>query len=295
MRSERESAFPPERKKREEARTMVEEECISGSAYPAFMGLGDRFGPTTNSSRRKSAGGGNENATSNATTMRSTRANKTRGEGEKFKIGNETNEDKEDDTDEEEEEEEEDQDIKRLTERHGGRGAQNSCSIRNIARAIFRDIREKKKGLSEPDLVALECIFGETNLGRALDVASSRGGVTRFIGKKSRRTVYAVKATTTTTTNGGGGGGMNGGGATMNDDFRGGGGGQQQQQQQQHLTYPDHFCACKGFTWDVVSRDEKLMCKHMLAAALAESVGGCDEVEMDDAVLANVLAREMLE
>ena len=281
----------------------VEDECISGSAYPAFMGLGDRFGPTTNSSRRKSAGGGNENATShNATTTRSTkRANKTlRGEGgEKFKIGNETNEDKEDDTDEEEEEEEEeDEDIKRLTEKHGGRGVQNACSIGNIARAIFRDIREKKKGLSEQDLVALECIFGETNLGRALDVASSRGGVTRFIGKKSRRTVYAVKATTTTTTtNGGGGGGMNGGGATMNDDYRGGGGGQQQQQQQQqqHLTYPDHFCACKGFTWDVVSRDEKLMCKHMLAAALAESVGGCDEVEMDDAVLANVLAREMLE
>ena len=268
----------------------VEEECISGSAYPAFMGVGDSFGPTT-TSRRKSGSG---DATMTTTTTARTRA-KTR-EGETFKIGNDTNQDKEEDTDEEEDEE--DQDIKRLTKRHGGHGAQNSCSIRGIARAIFRDIREKKKGLSEQDLVALECIFGETNLGRALDVASSRGGVTRFIGKKSRRTVYAVKATTTTTTtNGGGGGGMNGGGATMNDDYRGGGGGQQQQQQQQqqHLTYPDHFCACKGFTWDVVSRDEKLMCKHMLAAALAESVGGCDEVEMDDAVLANVLAQEMLE
>jgi hypothetical protein len=258
----------------------------------------------TNSSRgRKSNGtGGHENnatSHSNATTTRSTKrgAKKTlRGEGETFNIGNDANRDEEE---EEEDEEEQDEDIERLTERHGGRGVQNACSIGNIARAIFRDIREKKKGLSETDLVALECIFGETNLGRALDVASSRGGVTRFIGKKSRRTVYAVKATTTTTTtNGGGGGGMNGGGATMNDDYRGGGGGQQQQQQQQqqqHLTYPDHFCACKGFTWDVVSRDEKLMCKHMLAAALAESVGGCDEVEMDDAVLANVLAREMLE
>ena len=275
---------------------MVEEECISGSAYPAFMGVGDSLGrPTTTSTRRKSSAGGDATTTTTTTTLSArTRAKKTRGEGEKFKIGNDANQDKEDDTDEEEEEEEEeDQDIKRLTERHGGRGMQNSCSMRNIARAIFRDIREKKKGLSEQDLVALEYIFGETNLGRALDVASSRGGVTRFIGKKSRRTVYAVKATTTTTNGGGGGGGMNGG-ATMNDDYRGGGGGQQQQQQQ-HLTYPDHFCACKGFTWDVVSRDEKLMCKHMLAAALAESVGGCDEVEMDDAVLANVLAREMLE
>jgi len=28
---------------------------------------------------------------------------------------------------------------------------------------------------------------------------------------------------------------------------------------------------------------------------VAGCVGGCDEVEMDDAVLANVLAREMLE
>jgi len=285
MRRARESAFPPERDSGKEM--TVEEECISGSAYPAFMGVGDSLGPTTTTSRRKSGGG---DATSMSTHTR-TRTN-TR-DGEKFKIGNEKNgeEDKED-TDEEEEDQ--DRDIKRLTKRHGGRGGQNSCSIRSIARAIFRDIREKKKGLSEQDLVALEYIFGETNLGRALDVASSRGGVTRFIGKKSRRTVYAVKATTTTT-NGGGGGGMNGG-ATMNDDYRGGGGGQQQQQQQQqHLTYPDHFCACKGFTWDVVSRDEKLMCKHMLAAALAESVGGCDEVEMDDAVLANVLAREMLE
>ena len=258
----------------------VEDECIisGGSAYPAFMGVGDsRLGQkktSTNSSRgRKSNGTNHEFATShNNATMRSTKrgAKKTlRGEGEtKFKIGNDANRDEEE---EEEEEEDEDEDIERLTERHGGRGVQNACSIGNIARAIFRDIREKKKGLSEQDLVALECIFGETNLGRALDVASSRGGVTRFIGKKSRRTVYAVKATTTTTTTNGGGGGMNGGGATMNDDYRGGGGGQQQQQQQQqqHLTYPDHFCACKGFTWDVVSRDEKLMCKHMLAAALA--------------------------
>ena len=117
-----------------------------------------------------------------------------------FKIGNDTNQDKEDDTDEEEEEEEKTKTSNDSPKRHGGRGVQNACSIGNIARAIFRDIREKKKGLSEQDLVALECIFGETNLGRALDVASSRGGVTRFIGKKSRRTVYAVKATTTTTT-----------------------------------------------------------------------------------------------
>ena len=64
----------------------------------------------------------------------------------------------------------------------------------------------------------------------------------------------------------------------MDASNNGGGMKGQQTPTQQHLTYPDHFCACKGFAWDVISRDEKLMCKHMLAAALAESVGGCDEV-----------------
>ena len=44
-----------------------------------------------------------------------------------------------------------------------------------------------------------------------------------------------------------------------------------------------------------MSRDEKLMCKHMLAAALAECVDGCDEVEVDDVVFANMLAKEMME
>ena len=65
--------------------------------------------------------------------------------------------------------------------------------------------------------------------------------------------------------------------------------------QDQHLTFPNHFCACKAFAWDVVSRDEKLMCKHMLAAALAECMDYCTEVEVDDFELANLLAREMLE
>ena len=283
----------------------VEDECISGSAYPAFMGVGDSLGQTTltNSSRRKSNGmGGHENATShNATTTRSTkRANKTlRGEGETFKIGNDANRDEDNDTeDEEEEEEEEDEDIERLTEKHGGRGVQNACSIGNIARAIFRDIREKKKGLSEHG-------FGRFGVHLWRDEFGESAG--RRLESRRGDEVYREKIETN---------GVRGEGDDDDDDDewwwwwwyewwwrdderrlprRRRRQQQQQQQQQQHLTYPDHFCACKGFTWDVVSRDEKLMCKHMLAAALAESVGGCDEVEMDDAVLANVLAREMLE
>ena len=168
--------------------------------------------------------------------------------------------------------------TRKLVEQH----RRDGCSVSSISKAIFKDIRLAKQGLSDAHLTQLEYVFGENHLGRALDVAAS-GGVTRFVGKKSRRIAYAVRATTTS------------GSGKWTSPNNGGGMKGQQTPTQQHLTYPDHFCACKGFAWDVISRDEKLMCKHMLAAALAESVGGCDEVEMDDVVLANLLTKEMLE
>ena len=269
------------------------DELATGPAYPAFMG---RVSSSSKNQRRKSHEN-NANA-SNATKnnivngiIKSGNLNSTspssKKRGNKFKNGEGTemngkdlDADLEDeDEDEDAREDQEEEKIANETRRHRLDG----CSIASISRAIFRDIRVKKQGLSEEDLVKLEYIFGENHLGRALDVAAS-GGVTRLVGKKSRRTVYAVRATAS----GGGGGGRKMKSPTNVTD--GGTKGQQQ-----HLTYPDHFCACKGFAWDIISRDERLMCKHMLAAALAESVDGCDEVEMDDVVFANLLAREMLE
>jgi predicted nucleic acid-binding Zn finger protein len=112
--------------------------------------------------------------------------------------------------------------------------------------------------------------------------------VTRFVAKKTRRTVYAVRATNQR---------VRGRAAKSSPAQRRANAKNSSDvgARQQHLTFPNHFCACKGFTWDVVSRDEKLMCKHMLAAALAECVDGCDEVEVDDVVFANMLAKEMME
>ena len=246
----------------------VDDDPPSGPAYPAFMG---RVSDEHQKHQKHQRGG---------------------GAGDK---GNKTNhrEDFDDDDDSIDEEngdtkrdgeifDDEEEDFwvtRKLVEQH----RRDGCSVSSISKAIFKDIRLAKQGLSDAHLTQLEYVFGENHLGRALDVAAS-GGVTRFVGKKSRRIVYAVRATTTTSGSGkwtspNNGGGMKG----------------QQTPTQQHLTYPDHFCACKGFAWDVISRDEKLMCKHMLAAALAESVGGCDEVEMDDVVLANLLTKEMLE
>jgi len=276
------------------------EELATGPAYPAFMG---RVSSSSKTQRRKShennnniaaknnivnngtsKSGGNLRGTKKSPLSSTKRGNKLfkNGEGTEMNNGKDLDADLEDDEDDEDEDAREDQEEEKIaneTRQHRLDG----CSIASISRAIFRDIRVKKQGLSEEDLVKLEYIFGENHLGRALDVAAS-GGVTRFVGKKSRRTVYAVRATAS---GGGGGGGKMKSPTNIADGGTKG--------QQQHLTYPDHFCACKGFAWDIISRDERLMCKHMLAAALAESVDGCDEVEMDDVVFANLLAREMLE
>ena len=280
----------------EEAAADPDDELATGPAYPAFMG---RVSSSSKNQRRKSHENNNANNASNNNNVNgvsnlNSASPSSKKRGNKFKNGEGTemrgkdldadleDEDEEDEEDEDDEDAREDQEEEKIaneTRQHRLDG----CSIASISRAIFRDIRVKKQGLSEEDLVKLEYIFGENHLGRALDVAAS-GGVTRFVGKKSRRTVYAVRATAS---GGGGGGGKMKSPTNIADGGTKG--------QQQHLTYPDHFCACKGFAWDIISRDERLMCKHMLAAALAESVDGCDEVEMDDVVFANLLAREMLE
>ena len=266
-------------------RMSVDDDPPSGPAYPAFMGR------VSDEHQRRV--GGRKNNNGRKTKTKNDVMTRDDSKMDDDDAGNHHHRDDVNDDDESIDEEngdtkrdgesfDEEEDFwstRKLVEQH----RRDGCSVSSISKAIFKDIRLAKQGLSDAHLTQLEYVFGENNLGRALDVAAS-GGVTRFVGKKSRRIVYAVRATTTTSGSGkwtslNNGGGMKG----------------QQTPTQQHLTYPDHFCACKAFAWDVISRDEKLMCKHMLAAALAESVGGCDEVEMDDVVLANLLTKEMLE
>ena len=247
-----------------------------GPAYPAFMGrVSDEHQKHQKHQRGGGgAGGGDFGDKGNTTNHREDFDDEDFDE----ENGDTTKRDGGGEIFDEEEEEEDFWATRKLVEQH----RRDGCSVSSISKAIFKDIRLAKQGLSDAHLTQLEYVFGENHLGRALDVAAS-GGVTRFVGKKSRRIVYAVRATTTS------------GSGKWTSPNNGGGMKGQQTPTQQHLTYPDHFCACKGFAWDVISRDEKLMCKHMLAAALAESVGGCDEVEMDDVVLANLLTKEMLE
>ena len=41
---------------------------------------------------------------------------------------------------------------------------------------------------------------------------------------------------------------------------------------EEYLVFPTHYCSCRAFQWDVLSKGEQLICKHMLAVRIAEAL-----------------------
>ncbi|KVI10835.1 Zinc finger, SWIM-type [Cynara cardunculus var. scolymus] len=60
---------------------------------------------------------------------------------------------------------------------------------------------------------------------------------------------------------------------------------------EEYLCFPQHYCGCYSFFYDIVNRGEQLYCKHQLAARLAVSLGTCDDVKVSDEQLAQLLAK----
>ncbi|GJX73896.1 probable E3 ubiquitin-protein ligase RHY1A, partial [Tanacetum coccineum] len=60
---------------------------------------------------------------------------------------------------------------------------------------------------------------------------------------------------------------------------------------EEYLCFPEHYCACYSFFYDIVNRGEQLCCKHQLAARLAVSLGTCVDVKVSDEQLAELLAK----
>ncbi|KAG5238734.1 Zinc finger SWIM domain-containing protein [Salix suchowensis] len=44
--------------------------------------------------------------------------------------------------------------------------------------------------------------------------------------------------------------------------------------------FPEHYCACYSFFYDIVNRGEQLCCKHQLAARLAAASGAFIDVKI---------------
>jgi len=96
-------------------------------------------------------------------------------------------------------------------------------------------------------------VFFEKQADKALDLVES-GAVKKVVGEGSGRAAFQVE----------------GHGET-------------------YVVFPDHFCSCMSFYFDVVTKKEAHMCKHLLATRLAEATARCTTVVVPDTHLAEIL------
>ncbi|XP_021618543.1 zinc finger SWIM domain-containing protein 7 isoform X5 [Manihot esculenta] len=63
------------------------------------------------------------------------------------------------------------------------------------------------------------------------------------------------------------------------------------QRKEEYFCFPEQYCACYSFFYDIVNRGEQLCCKHQLAARLAAALGTCVNVRVSDEQLALLLVK----
>ncbi|KAK9163738.1 hypothetical protein Scep_001099 [Stephania cephalantha] len=125
-----------------------------------------------------------------------------------------------------------------------------------VAESVWRDI--KSTGLvSCARVYSLHLLFGK-NFERATRIVDQRG-VKRISGEPSGRSVFQVVG--------------------------------ESRKKEEYFCFPEHYCACYSFFYDVVNKGEQLCCKHQLAARLAVSVGACVDVKVSDEQLALLLSK----
>ncbi|XP_024360276.1 uncharacterized protein [Physcomitrium patens] len=130
-------------------------------------------------------------------------------------------------------------------------------TVEAAVKAIMAAIESEGSGaVTDEQLSALYFIFNK-NLERALRILD-QGGVQHVVSHPSQRSVFQVIAESKSGSN-------------------------------SYLCFPDHFCSCQSFFFDVVSRSDQFCCKHQLAAMLASALRGCKNVTVSDAELAHLL------
>ncbi|CAH9057966.1 unnamed protein product [Cuscuta europaea] len=125
-----------------------------------------------------------------------------------------------------------------------------------VADSIWNDI-ESTRSVIDDHLSTLHFLFGK-NFERAARVVDQRG-VKRICGQPSGRSIFQVVG--------------------------------ESRKKDEYLCFPEHYCACYSFFYDVVNRAEQLCCKHQIAARLANSLGACIDVMVSDEELAVLLSQ----
>ncbi|CDO97254.1 unnamed protein product [Coffea canephora] len=130
----------------------------------------------------------------------------------------------------------------------------NTSSL--VAEAAWKEI-ESRGSVTDDQLSTLHFLFGK-NLEKATRIVDQRG-VKRISGEPSGRSIFQVLG--------------------------------ESRRKEEYLCFPEHYCACYSFFYDVVNRGEQLCCKHQLAARLAASLGACIDVKIPDEELALLLSK----
>ncbi|XP_038903696.1 zinc finger SWIM domain-containing protein 7 [Benincasa hispida] len=124
-----------------------------------------------------------------------------------------------------------------------------------VAEAVWKQI-ESTRLVTDDQLSILHFLFGK-NFERATRIVDQRG-VKKISGDPSTRSIFQVLG--------------------------------ESRRKEEYLCFPENFCACYSFFYDIVNRGEQLCCKHQLAARLATSLGACIEVKVSDEELAILLS-----
>jgi predicted nucleic acid-binding Zn finger protein len=146
------------------------------------------------------------------------------------------------------------------TPRGLGLGLTSDLQALTVADAIFAEIQASGRETRAPELTdrhleVLASVFDEKHLSNALELVMD-GKVKMVIAERSKRSCFQVRGRTA---------------------------------KEEYLTYPDTFCSCRAFQWDVISRGEKLRCKHQLAVKIAIAMNAAAVTTVTDALLAQLL------
>ena len=133
-----------------------------------------------------------------------------------------------------------------------------------IADAIFDEIRASGTETRAPELTdrhleVLAAVFRENHLANALELVQT-GRVKRLVAERSGRSCFQVQGKSA---------------------------------REEYLVHPRHYCSCRAFQWDVVSRGDQLICKHQLAARIAQATGAYPVASVTDLLMAQLLEAYM--
>ncbi|XP_076931770.1 uncharacterized protein LOC143599924 isoform X1 [Bidens hawaiensis] len=132
----------------------------------------------------------------------------------------------------------------------------SSCISLQVAETIWTEI-QSTRSVTDDQLSILHILFGK-NLERATKIVDARG-VKKISGQPSGRSIFQVVG--------------------------------ESRRKEEYLCFPEHYCACYSFFYDIVNRGEQICCKHQLAARIAVSLGTCVDVKVSDEQLAHLLAK----